>query len=100
MYNLIPFFYNIILNLLKVMLTYKLLYKLTMIFKKCIIIQEVHMKRANETIYKYILEQLKIGKNKDNDSSKIISGASLAKNLHISRSYVSKVIAKLMKLKK
>ena len=55
------------------------------------------MKRANETIYKYILEQLKIGKNKDNDSSKIISGASLAKNLHISRSYVSKVIAKLKK---
>lgn len=96
MYNLIPFFYNIILNLLKVMSTYKLLYKLTMIFKKCIIIQEVHMKRANETIYKYILEQLKIGKNKDNDSSKIISGASLAKNLHISRSYVSKVIAKLI----
>ena len=54
------------------------------------------MKKTNEMIYNNILKKLKASKKLGELEGKIISGEEIAKEEQITRSYVSKVIAKLI----
>ena len=54
------------------------------------------MKKTNEMIYDNILQKLKASKKPNELEGKMISGEEIAKEEKITRSYVSKVIAKLI----
>ena len=54
------------------------------------------MKKTNEMIYNNILQKLKASKKPNELEGKMISGEEIAKEEKITRSYVSKVIAKLI----